>query len=695
MKRDGALVDDSAPYGQIREHEIETRGPEQAPVFQDKAALRLVWNDYRKAEQWIEDKSWALNWRENDILYQSPRTIESWGSGATKANVRRFTVAKHVNTLVPTMMSGVFYDSPPFQARPYPGTTEATQRARMALYGALLNEIDFEGTCEEGVECQTLNGTAVFKYGWATTTEIRKTRVRREAAQHIELPLQSTPLHVPTRESDDFVVKRERVKKNRPFFEFKRLGTVFPAPGWRNANQIHKAKYIVEKQYLTFEDINKLRKQDDYHIPSEEELKGFFFPVTPTTTTESDIAQTQVANSVVHHAEREDQTDTEDPLGAPIAFIERWDKWNVMAMLEVKGRKLLIRNSEHLFGHPPYLSCNWWNIQNAGWGLGIGCLVGTEQRLETGTVNAAVNVLSMAVNQTYLRNRGANVPTQQIRQRLGGIIDVDGDVDKAFRILETPQVPAETWAVLQNARDAGESVSGADQAFVQGQLGGRGSSAARTATGAGNIAAASATRIQGPLGKFVKYVLKPFIYALDEMVNEFMPPSEIREILADELGHDFELDMDNFLNARLKYEVLAGARLQAKKAMAQQLPMMIQLLDNPHLVQQLAQTGWVVDVKEFYEMLLEVSEWKNARQLVRPMTDEERQFYQQQSSGPAAQAQAKVAAVQAKGEVDSKLQDQGATQNLASRIFETVLDRAGGMADRNMAEKAISAGMTQ
>ena len=88
------------------------------------------------------------------------------------------------------------------------------------------------------------------------------------------------------------------------------------------------------------------------------------------------------------------------------------------------------------------------------------------------------------MNQQYVRSRGANVPTQQIKSRLGGIIDVDGDINKAFGLVETPKVPAEIWMAIQNAKQSSEAVTGADEAMMQGSLPQRGgSSIGRTATG--------------------------------------------------------------------------------------------------------------------------------------------------------------------------------------------------------------------
>jgi hypothetical protein len=157
----------------------------------------------------------------------------------------------------------------------------------------------------------------------------------------------------------------------------------------------------------------------------------------------------------------------------------------------------------------------------------------------------------------------------------------------------------------------------------------------RTATGAGNMAAASDSRLQTPLDALIDQIFVPFICAMDELINERMPVKTLRAIVGEELGDDFNFDPHNYLNAKLKYEILAGAHMQAKRGMAQSLPMMIQILENPTLLTQLQQTGKTVDVNELFSMILEVSEWKDAKQVIRAMTDQEKQSVQ--SANPAQQ----------------------------------------------------------
>lgn len=659
-------------YGTIEPREVTTRGPERPAEFTDEAALKLVVQDAQTAEAWLDTQQWKLSWKEADVLYQSPRTLSTFENSTTpRANVSRFTVAKHVNSIVPAMTSGLFYQDPPFVLRPSPSVTQETIRAKTTVFSRLLDQMDFESETEVGLESQVLNGTAVWKWGHATETTIQKKYVRKNAPARVQLPFAGEQ-EIDSEESDELEVTERKTTRWAPFFEQKPLGTIFVDPGWRDPNRIWKAKFVIERAYLTFEDLNKLREQPGYDIPSEEELKQLFFAPKEQPESIGVTERQQNTKAVVHHAEERDLKTTEDPTAQGLEVLERWDKHKVITVLQ---KKLIIRNQEHELGVIPYLSCNFWNIQNAGYGLGLGRLIGADQRVEQGSMNAALDILSFAVNPQVIRKAGQNAPTQQIRQRLGGIIDVDDDVDKAFKIAETPKVPAEIWTVIQQSKNASESVSGADEAMVQGQIPGRGSSIVRTATGAGGVAAASAARIQGPVGKFVKYVFKPFLRHLDAMVREHMPVSELRRILGDTLGDAFRLDVDNFFNASLEYEVLAGAHLAAKKAMAQALPFMIQVLENPHLVQQLNQTGYVIDVKEIFEMFMEMSEWKNSRQVIRPMTPQEQQSFQQFNAA-LQKMQQQLQLVAAKHQATSAEIEQKGETALAGKLVEHAVDRS-------------------
>ena len=71
--------------------------------------------------------------------------------------------------------------------------------------------------------------------------------------------------------------------------------------------------------------------------------------------------------------------------------------------------------------------------------MGLGLMVGQNQRVDQGTINAILKILSYGVNPIYLRDRNDNAPTQTSRTGFGKILAVT-DTEKSYRLLESPKV---------------------------------------------------------------------------------------------------------------------------------------------------------------------------------------------------------------------------------------------------------------
>lgn len=693
----------------IRSADVALQGPTLAAKYTDDAAVSLVIQDARRAQTFLDQKQWNLHWRESDVLFQSPRTNQSFeGSTVARANISKFVVAKNVNALVPAMKGGIFYEMPPFLIRPRPAMNQSTARAKTALYGTLLEDCHFEDVSEHALEYMTNFGTVICKATWSKETITKKVRKPKAAPVRMKIPL-GGEIVIHTKESDEIVVTDTEITKEGPSLEVCELGSVLVDPTWRTPNALHTcAKYVIHVTFPTFKDLDKLREQvkydedekkvGGYDIPSEEELKAYFFSHEQNAAAPSQVQLNLGGqNWAIHHAQNPEEVSSDDPLeGHPIKMLERWDADRVMAVLCPDGgdRGVLIRNDDNDDPFLPFLSANFWNIPNAAYGLGVGRLSGSTQRISKGLTDATLDILSYSINQMYLRDRGANAPTQQIRQRLGGIIDVDTKpgqkVTDVFATLELPKVPPEVFAVLKASDDDDQSTTGADEAFTQGSLPGRGSSAARTATGAGGIIAANAAKIQGPVGHYVKGILLPFIELIDHWVKARMSPRKIREILGEELGDAFELDANNFYESQDRFDCLAGAHLAAKKAMAQALPLMVQIFENAPLIQQLNAVGWMVDVQQLLEMFMEVSEWKNSRELIRRMTPQEQQKFQ--ASNPGMQkTQGQVAAIGARHQAKSAEIDQQNEAAMAREMIGRASDEAALWDERRWDREAIEA----
>ena len=109
--------------------------------------------------------------------------------------------------------------------------------------------------------------------------------------------------------------------------------------------------------------------------------------------------------------------------------------------------------------------------------------------------------------------------------------------------------------------------------------------------------------------------------------------------------------------------------------MAQALPFILEVFQNPSIIQQLNATGEKVNVSELIGMVMDVSEWKNKRQLVVPMTPQELQLSQQATNPAAMQLQAKMALQQQQHQGDMELEDQKISGRIAANTIKPVANR--------------------
>ena len=665
------------------------------PKYTDQAVLSIVVQDFNRSNTWLNDRRWPLMWTETDLLYQSPRSLSVFeGSAVTRANVSRFTVAQQTNSIAPAISGAIFSDPTPFEIRPRPSVKQDTARAWKELIAELIDEIHMKQEASYGIQGMVNQGTVIFMGGWESVTRVESRYQRKKAPAQVSMPI-GDPMTVFTKQSDEFEVVDVEITKNRPIFEKCELGTVFVDPTWNSPNQIWKARYVIRRRWINYDDLTKLRDNPSYDIPSDEVLRFIFRPDSTEQTQGIDGAEeAMLSNSSIHHAARQDLDYSEDPLLQPMEILEWWSETDVRVVLQ---QKVVLRNGPHRMPDKPFFAANYWDIENAGYGMGVGRIAGADQRVEQGMINAILDILAFAVNPEYTILRGANVPTQDQRRRLGGIRVVDGpDAQRAISLVQQPQVPPDAWRAIQAAISSSEGATGADTASVQGSLPSRGSSIGRSGTGAGMISAASSGRLQSPVERFIDGVFIPYLKFLWAMVKEFMPISEIRAILGDR-AQDLVVDFGDFMDAPVKFDTLAGTRLAARNRMAQALPFLLEVLGNQALVQQLGQTGWKVNALELVNMVLDMSEWKNQKDLIVQMTPQEAQMMAAQNPG-VVKAQAASAQQQEDQQFQMALEDKKIAGRIAvdavdkthQSLIESPLQRAASFAERTADTHAIN-----
>lgn len=609
--------------------------PEEAKNFvatglwQEDPAAKLVCQDAERAERGEQNRAWILAWQSASTLYQSPFAPRYWpGTQSEAASISFFTVACAVNGINPQALAGLFYENPPFMIQERPGTTSQAARAVSALLQYQLEDINFREELRLGSMNCLLFGTAMFQEGWENFTRERKIIKRKTPSAKVQSGLPG----VPASTISDDELEEEVIKEivDRPTFEhIVNLREVLVDPGLQ-VPDIRKAKYVVRRRYMTWDDLDKLRDREGYDIPSRQKLLELFLP--PQEPVEPALNEEGGRNPLWEaRGEPRWEPTTADPTQQPLEVLERWDNKTYIVVLQ---KKVVIYNDRNVYGKIPFLSIGWWDIPGAFWSMGLGRTIGTEQRLMSGITNLVIDNASLNLNMPMVRVRGKSIPTQNIRIGPGKIIEVDAPGDMAPLMRSAP-VP-EAGELLAMSQGRVDQVSG-NPITSRGDVGSSGhSNMARSSAGASGILAGANTPISDFVDKLANQVIVPFLYDLQEMNRSMLPLSQLDFIMSDELKHEYVTnggDLIDILNARVKFQVLAGSKMTTRRNMAQGLPQLTQFLASPAVIEQLAIEGKKVDINEITRMWFEAAEFPNINDVIIPMTPQDMQRMQQQSQG--------------------------------------------------------------
>ena len=391
----------------------------------------------------------------------------------------------------------------------------------------------------------------------------------------------------------------------------------------------------------------------------------------------------------LQHAVPRNYKATADPFENGLKLIERVDKQKKIVVLQIGGEhNFLIYNGPNEYGKINYLSCNWRNLPDAFYGQGLGQLIGSEQMVEQGTTALALAMLAYGLQPTGVRKKGFNALSQDILADGSSIFSVEDDVDKAFKWLEYPKVPGEAWQFIMQAKSDSAETSGANQQTSMGAgSSGVKTTGMRSGTGAALVGQASASRLDGPVERFIRQVFVPWLYEMDQLNNKMLPTKILNEVLGEEIGQQFKVDHIKFRNAKMEYDVLAGAHLGAKKEMAQFMPFVMQLVNNPTLMEMAAEQGLAFNFKAWFEQFSHLAGFAFAQDFFIPADQQQQQ--KRAANSPAGVQQAKAGAAQQselqKFQQNQKLLDQeqvGKGANEVQRvILEHVLDSSENAAN--------------
>lgn len=648
---------------------------EQSP--KNDVAMRIVLQDLNTAESYAMQRQFQSEYDEAAILYTAPPKVQYWpGTQLPRASVAVPLVATHVNALVPQIISNLFAGDPPFTFEPRPGTPADAARAATSIVALELHWANVKREFDEGLRAMCLFGTGVWRFGWETYTTTRTTYEFKVPPTPISTP--GGDIHVITEESDELVPKETKVTVSRPTFEWVDIRHILIDPSAESPD-IRNARFVIHRQYLTASDLDRLRDTAGYDVPSRDTLRSIFLP--PKEPTYGNPMETLPLPLQREFAPTPRWESTSaDPLEQPIEVLERWDRDSVITVL---NRKVVIRNERHGFEGLPFLSCNFQDIPGAFYGLGVARLIGSEQRIQQGIINARLDETTLNLLGMYVRKRGSSVPGQNIVVRPGGIVEDDNPQD--FRPLaRTPAVP-EAFAEVEASEARAERSSAASELVVQGALPAQGrSSITRTATGVSALADAAGARLEYLVEKLARQVFQPMLNAFWSMSRRYLRPSDVQRILSEELQQAYNGNPLHIHNAEIEFSVLAASKMSAKRSLAQALPIVFQFLLQGPLAAQLAQQGEKIDVGEAINLLFDSTGYRDKQSLIVPLSPQDQQ--QLAANNPATQ---KIAAQQHQAQMDAQLQQQKLQQQGQNKIAAMQAQaQAKQAADADVSQKA-------
>ena len=694
--------------------------PEQMPLApqlpEDVVALNLVLKDLQRSEWYTLSKGLTVEWDRDDRLYLFRMPTAFWeGSSVPRSSLGIPLTLEHIESLLPQYMQALYGDDPPFSCTPRAQTKIDAARAVTQLISKQLKDMNFEEELRLGLKESLQYGMGVWKAGWKREKRFR--RVYKYAGQPEQRNVgMGMSIITPTEESRKVIEELEEYEVNAPCLEKIHIRHLLVSPDLRIPD-IRKAKFVIHRMYPTLEDLEQLRNQPGYNIPSTEFLQSLFTP--PKESAERSVLEGRSTTSVLNtgvssldinmefKAMPRWQSPSEDPNLQPLELLEYTTATRSIVVL---NRKLCLKNDINEFGCINYFSVPPIDVLDSWYGIGITKLLSGEQRLQQGVINSRLDDLALRLSGTFLRKRGANTPTQQLRLRPGGIIDSDDD--KGVQMIQYPPAIIDAFTEVEASDSRAQRRSGANEIVTQGAMS-HPSSIGRTASGINTLAAGVGARSAYFVDFVSRLFIVPFLELVHEMNSRWLPIEDMRAVLDEELEKAYEGDAIEVKNANVKFSMQAGTKMRAKSAMMQIALPLMQFLSQSPVLESLQEQGKKVNFGKFAQQLFDASEWPGEQEIITDLTAEDKQRlaqkneFAQQMSTINQQHQAHLGEIEAKGLaqsgtkiIHSLLEETSMTPDHKIDLLKTLLDaqqnaQGGSQSQQNQGQDNDPLGIMQ
>ena len=579
------------------------------------------------------------------------------------------------------------------------GTPLECAEAQQAIINAQLKTCGFKNvSCKTEMREITYDGLfygfGVAHYGWQT---LKKNIIKKVQKSHPETTVvNGITITIPVEGEDDVEDKIVGIQEiNMPKFEHVPIRRARYAPDLRRGDP-RCAEWFGRLIYVTGYDLDALRNTEGWNIPSRADLVKLMAPqmqsasaTNPLETLGSNTGNPifqQTTTPQKAYPENYGERTQHDPLARKF---ECFDYWTGSRHAIILGKEYTLLNETHNFGRVPFLGFCFRNAPDSAHGYGIAYWLTDFQRICQGVINAFLDDLNLNLMGTYTSPAGANNSAQAQWIFPGKVFksDPQGKIEPLARNAVNAQEPL---AVIAQMKAWASSISGAGPSTMGGGAGPAG--AMRTPDGAAAVTGGESVKLQDLIDVISEQVYVPFLEFCIEQ-NQKLKPSQIRMLLSDALGSAFKATPLSIINGTYRVDISAGTKLAAREALNKYMGVIQTILQSPGTVENLAVQAIKLDYNALISSLYDSFGVPYREQIMVPMNDEDKA--RMAANTKAAQAQGKIGAIQAQGEVKKDVDNNQSENRMLIETGKHTLNQHDSATDHTnnleLQEKAAAA----
>lgn len=601
-------------------------------LWSDAFALKVAVQDFDRAEAYrTQNCDWR--WRNANELYQAWVQQKYWeGTKIPRASIGVFVAFEQIESMLPKLLGAIFSENPWFHADPLFQTTAEQARGWQALILDQLDKTRVREIYRRAIKSGLMYGNGIVKLSWKL----------RQYEELEWLPRMQPNMTVrggrPQISGFKRVIDKRTVNRieNRPELEYVSLNDFYIDPNCFSP-QVADAQYCVQRKLVSIEDLAALRDLKEFNIPSDDALiqMAKYKPSTNADATKSTAElfrmgfwSPQIDQSV-------------DPALARIELLEYWRDDRIVWVLNRNHAALNMPNS---YGFKPFYDAFYADVLDRFYAMGVCDVVEGEQRLQAALLNGRLDELSLSLHRPLVKKLGVKQPQYALRVKPGQMWESE-DPKNDFIFMDIPNITANAYIETQGSEMRVQKTTGVTDLAVLGTPSSGGNSAARTATGVGVQAQASASRLQYLVENLEDTFIEPMLNDIVKL-NQMFPP----------IGTSLT---DTVAMSRVQLTMRASAKMQSKMSLMQTFPLVFQALTNGPFISQLQMQGVTVDWQELMNILIDMTGYRNRADLIRPLKPEEMERMNQPPAEEMIRMQMQKERIQGQAQIqDRKLQAQ-------------------------------------